>query len=52
MLNLHFDTVAGLLLVLIALGVVSHNNAITHFCLRITHYATNSLSDLFALGHA
>lgn len=29
MLNLHFDTVAGLLLVLIALGVVSHNNAIT-----------------------
>lgn len=29
MLNLHFDTVAGLLLVLIVLGVVSHNNAIT-----------------------
>lgn len=29
MLNLHFDTVAGLLIVLIALGVISHNNAIT-----------------------
>lgn len=29
MLNLHFNTVAGLLLVLIALGVISHNNAIT-----------------------
>lgn len=29
MFNLHFDTVAGLLLVLIALGVISHNNAIT-----------------------
>lgn len=29
MFNLHFDTVAGLLIVLIALGVISHNNAIT-----------------------
>ena len=29
MFNFHFDSVAGLLLVLIALGVISHNNAIT-----------------------
>ncbi len=29
MLNFHFDSVAGLLLVLIALGVISHNNAVT-----------------------
>lgn len=29
MFNLHFDMVAGLLIVLIALGVISHNNAIT-----------------------
>lgn len=29
MLNLHFDVVAGLLLVLIALGIISHNNAVT-----------------------
>ncbi|NOL50253.1 DUF441 domain-containing protein [Pelistega europaea] len=29
MFNFHLDTVAGLLLVLIVLGVISHNNAIT-----------------------
>lgn len=29
MFNLHLDTVAGLLLILIVLGVISHNNAIT-----------------------
>lgn len=29
MLNFHFDAVAGLLFVLIALGVISHNSAVT-----------------------
>ena len=29
MLNFHFDAVAGLLFVLIALGLISHNSAVT-----------------------